>query len=756
MKGDPGNGSVIQINIDEVPQFAPNFSIYTLPPDVVCLYSEHRKFFLHGELYCALAEKIAAGASFRELVRELERDFPKAAIQEVLRRLLERRFVLPTTRSRGGAGAAYWASLGLPPETAKRNLQSFRARIRSVDVPGASELGAALRELGVRLVERSSDLTITLVDDYLEARLADLNRRHLSNLRAWLLVQLSGVFPLVGPIFRPGNGPCWTCLADRMKRNREVRAFLNRKHARCLVASPLSRHMIGQSAVQLAAVEVAKAIATGFRTDLRDHAISLDLMGSAIARHYVTTRPQCPACGRDELRNPSRAPVPVELGVSGKLVMTSGGYRTVSPATTLARFRKHVSPLTGVVTRLERMEADLALNASYVASHNFSPRPDSVDELRAGLSGDSYGKGSTAEQAEASALMEAIERYSGVFQSDEIRVTQRFTDFPPGQAIVPNDVMLFSDAQYRQDQAAMAAEEDASPPPAPFDPSALIEWSPAWSLRDGCFKYFPTSLLYYFHNGAGADQTSADSNGCAAGNALEEAIVQGFLELVERDSYAIWWYNRLQRPAVDLSQFEDPYVRDLRGQLAEAGRRLWVLDVTNDLGVPTFVAILHWMQNGQENIEFGSGAHFDSRIALLRALTELNQFLSIGLMGGGTGEKSSLDGTSPLRLQDHPFLMPAGNPTLPHSPAASFHPLDDTRKQVDACVDIASRAGLDFLVLDQTRPDVGVPVVRVIVPGMRHFYRRFAPGRLYDVPVKVGLRDSLILESELNPYLPPT
>jgi len=44
----------------------------------------------------------------------------------------------------------------------------------------------------------------------------------------------------------------------------------------------------------------------------------------------------------------------------------------------------------------------------------------------------------------------------------------------------------------------------------------------------------------------------------------------------------------------------------------------------------------------------------------------------------------------------------------------------------------------------------------VIVPGMRHFYRRFAPGRLYDVPVKVGFRDSPIPESELNPYLPPT
>jgi len=47
-----------------------------------------------------------------------------------------------------------------------------------------------------------------------------------------------------------------------------------------------------------------------------------------------------------------------------------------------------------------------------------------------------------------------------------------------------------------------------------------------------------------------------------------------------------------------------------------------------------------------------------------------------------------------------------------------------------------------------------VPVVRVIVPGLRHFYRRFGPGRLYDIPVKLGLRDRPIPESELTPFLP--
>src|ERR1700746_3264095 len=71
-----------------IPQFAPNFTVYVLPPDVVCLYSEDRKFLLHGALYCALASAIAKGGkSFRELVRELEPDFPSDKIHEALTRL---------------------------------------------------------------------------------------------------------------------------------------------------------------------------------------------------------------------------------------------------------------------------------------------------------------------------------------------------------------------------------------------------------------------------------------------------------------------------------------------------------------------------------------------------------------------------------------------------------------------------------------------------------------------------------------------
>jgi len=210
MTGDRKTSSSRSVGKD-VPQFAPNFTVYVLPPDVVCLYSEDRKFFLHGELYCALVSAIGKGGrSLQELVRGLGKSFPPDKVEEALKRLIERRYIVPASPSSAGAVTGYWASLGLPPGIAEQNLANCRIGIQSIDVQGAAELGAALRELGVGVVKRSPDLTLVLVNDYLERRLAELNRRHVADKTPWLLVQPSGAFPLVGPLFSPGKSACWT------------------------------------------------------------------------------------------------------------------------------------------------------------------------------------------------------------------------------------------------------------------------------------------------------------------------------------------------------------------------------------------------------------------------------------------------------------------------------------------------------------------------------------------------------------------
>ena len=130
------------------------------------------RFFLHGELYCALASAIGdGGKSFGELVDELRKDFPPDIIREALKRLIDRRFVITGSSSNLGAVAGYWMSLGLPHQVAEKNCQKCRVRVQSIDVEGGAQLCVALTGLGVRVVKRSADLTVTLVSDYFEARL---------------------------------------------------------------------------------------------------------------------------------------------------------------------------------------------------------------------------------------------------------------------------------------------------------------------------------------------------------------------------------------------------------------------------------------------------------------------------------------------------------------------------------------------------------------------------------------------------------
>ena len=74
----------------------------------------------------------------------------------------------------------------------------------------------------------------------------------------------------------------------------------------------------------------------------------------------------------------------------------------------------------------------------------------------------------------------------------------------------------------------------------------------------------------------------------------------------------------------------------------------------------------------------------------------------------------------------------------------------DASAALQHCQRLVESLGLELLVLDQTRPDLDIPVVKVVVPGLRHFRPRFAPGRLYDVPLRMGWLDEPNDESALN------
>ena len=394
----------------------------------------------------------------------------------------------------------------------------------------------------------------------------------------------------------------------------------------------------------------------------------------------------------------------------------------------------------------------------YWAGSNFALRADSIHRLRTSLRTKSSGKGSTAEQAEASALCEAVERYSGVYHGDEVRRRARYEDFAAGEALHPNEVMLYSDRQYGMADEINARRSRFNYVPAQFDPAVEMEWTPVWSLTAGRHRWLPTAMLYFSMPAEGRNPyCGADTNGCAAGNTLTEAVLQGFYELAERDAFACWWYNRASLPEIDLDSFDDGYLSRTREYYGSFRREVWLLDATNDLGIPVFVAVSRRTDKEAEDVLFAAGAHADPRIAALRAVCELNQYLSavrdVGIDGGDYlyDDPESLWWWRTARLSEHPYLAPAPGAARRSASDYAAPATSDAREDVEHCRSAVEGLGLEFLVLDQTRPDVGMPVAKTIVPGLRHFWMRFGAGRLYDVPVKMGWREAPIAEADLNP-----
>ena len=102
-------------------------------------------------------------------------------------------------------------------------------------------------------------------------------------------------------------------------------------------------------------------------------------------------------------------------------------------------------------------------------------------------------------------------------------------------------------------------------------------------------------------------------------------------------------------------------------------------------------------------------------------------------------------------VANQPYLIPdpAERPRVPGD--YNYAPCQDLSEDVAAIQHKLESLSLEVLVLDQTRPDIGLPVVKVIVPGLRHFWARLGPGRLYDVPVRIGRQAKPTPYEELNP-----
>lgn len=216
------------------------------------------------------------------------------------------------------------------------------------------------------------------------------------------------------------------------------------------------------------------------------------------------------------------------------------------------------------------------------------------------------GKGTTAAEARASGLFEAIE-----VACAEVRV-------PSCQASVGE--LVAQRARFVPLELLCSEAGDAAFP-----------WSEAFDYETAEAVLVPACALSLLPVDG---PYLCDTSGLASGASVHEALFHGLLELIERHNYSLALVNCSGRSLV-IEDVEDPFVAELRGGLAQRALMLEVKDISEWTGVPTYYALI--FSDAEEDshlVAGGLGAHLDPFVALRRALTEALQSRAVAVAGG--------------------------------------------------------------------------------------------------------------------------
>ncbi|MBQ5482766.1 MAG: YcaO-related McrA-glycine thioamidation protein, partial [Candidatus Methanomethylophilus sp.] len=234
----------------------------------------------------------------------------------------------------------------------------------------------------------------------------------------------------------------------------------------------------------------------------------------------------------------------------------------------------------------------------------------SVDRQETALGKPKYynGKGATREQAMASGVMEAIERYSA---------EQRDTD----------DVVV---GTYEQAKEAMMTVNPADLilplPVLDVYPVADIAWTRGFEMFRGCHILVPACAVFYpYFPDGDYPLFKWHTNGIASGNTMEEAILHALFEDIERDAWSIAEYNDRSNADI-LIRDKDSVPAQLIAKFEAQGIKVHLKDLTSDLGIPTIGAAADdTVTKDPELLTIGVGTHLNPEIAAIRAITEVAQ-----------------------------------------------------------------------------------------------------------------------------------
>ncbi len=579
-------------------------------------------------------------------------------------------------------------------------------------------------------INSPEDTEILLVDSYLDPRIEEYIYRSIDT-KQTILCKITGECVWVGPLISRGSHS-WRQIFERIRDNypadHMIVAELNRPPVASRLISSVALRSIREIVVNL--IESHRLGCEGTRATIFTSETPFDQW----QRHgFLHSYPK--PTSNLEIRE------------------IDGGRRSLTAHNLVAHCKSAIDKITGLVPGIRVVEHPPGVHVA-ITSQTFPSAHMLKENRKLGSRMGAAGKGESNIQAQASCIGEAIERYSASFQGDEYRVVSSLTALG-SRAIDPRAVMLFSGLQYEKRDWWNANHGYFHFVPEPFSPDDVISWTKCQSFDGAIERLIPTSLVYFNFANFFPDEKAvcvADSNGCASGSTRIEAIIQATYELIERDACAVWWYNQIPRPELDVLSFTGEFVRKSPERYLSYKRTIKLIDLTNDLNVPVILAVSTNL--GGSSICVGLGCHLDIEIAASRSIAELDQFIAMfGLdvinSSEGSGNIELDHWLKTQNIRDHAFMCPeTAIPRAEYQNSLRAGTLNDEFLQLATILRV--NIGEPYFV-DLTRDEAPLHAVRVVVPGIRHFWARFAEGRLYDVPPKLGWSQFARAEEDLNP-----
>ncbi|AXI08080.1 bacteriocin biosynthesis protein SagD [Oceanobacillus zhaokaii] len=577
----------------------------------------------------------------------------------------------------------------------------------------------------------------------------------------WLRGFVSFGEGIVGPLVRPGAAGCSQCADMRRLMGGRDRTEMWEVQQRPDVARGMGSDPWASSngllqMAYLIGVEVQN-ILQGEQAYSKGKVYLTDLKTLNSSWHSFLPNPLCPVCG--ELPDDSKALARISLQPSPKVSSNSFRCRPLDEMKE-AIVKDYLDNRTGLLNSkmydLVPPFADASVNLPMLAG----------DEGTAGRT-HSY------EESVLTAILEGVERHCGLGPRGKRTVVHDSFRNLENQALNPLKVGVHAKEQYAQRGFPFKS----------FDPDRSINWVWGYSLLEERPILVPELLAYYSVGHRSQGFIYETSNGCALGGSLEEAIFYGIMEVVERDSFLMTWYAKLNLPRLDPFTADDQELELMVERMrAVAGYDLYLYNSTMEHGIPSIWAMAKNRKEKGLNLICAAGAHLDPVRAVKSAVHEL-----AGMMlnldenfeeNQEEYERMLHDSSLVRQMSDHGMLygLPQAEERLSflldnNDPMRTFKEEfkwksnhTDLTDDLQDILQVFRQLNLDVIIVDQSTPETirnRLHCVKVLIPGMlpmtfgHHLTRLTGLERVLQVPMELRFTNKPLTPEQLNPYPHP-